>query len=355
MMLVTAVPAQASAASDVTVDAQIAAQVSDIYTTALRSSGLWSFYNRCSTLVNHSLLALGIENRTLSCHGRDEYNQFDGLEMTTGGYEIHRYSARDYSLEGALNAITENGTKNVTNILLGFQSGTGGASSVYGHTCMIHTISGGTVYFVESYGLSLANEYYRSGQVIACTIAEFAEYYNKWAYFEGAIHFQLPDTSAPVVSEAVRVSDVSGDGFTLTFEASDDRQITSVYAQVWTCGGSQISGYQLINGTWEDGTATIQVDTRDFDGFDGHYYAVCYAADGATEPAATAQLSIDADECLCMIPESTSVSLALSDENATLCVSAEDAMYHPAANEDTVDQLAHYIRTLSASLSLVVG
>lgn len=266
---------------------EILTQIEETYSAAKSRSGRRSFYNRCSTLVNWSTVVLGIQTELYSCHGKNEYDQYVDATRTDCGYDVVRYPASEYSLESALNAISENGTWDVYNIIIGWQGGSSYSSRAYGHTCFIHAIIDGYVYFYESYGLEIGGTYYREGSPIVCTIAEFANYYNRWAKFEGAVHFDFPDTGAPVLSE-MEVSNISDDGFTLTFDAEDDIEITDIYAKVWTYGNSQEEGCRILPVTLEDGVATVQVDIEDFDGFVGRYYAAGYARDHKGNEASTA-------------------------------------------------------------------
>lgn len=261
--------------------------MTDTYSAALKKSGLRNFYNRCSTLVNTTLLCLGITNTYISCHGKGEYDKFIGMDLTDAGYRVTRYPATSYSLRGALNAISDYGTEDVYNIVLGWQSGTTSASRYYGHTCFIYGIVDGTVYFIDNFAMTIGGKYYKAGEIVTCTIDEFANYYDSWARFEGAVHFEAADLQAPVVSEYAQVSDMSSDGFTLTYEASDETRITSVYAKVWTAATGETEGYQIIDGTLEDGIATIRVETKDFDNYQGYYYVTCYTGDGSNEPSVT--------------------------------------------------------------------
>lgn len=266
------------------------------YSAALKKSGLRNFYNRCSTLVNTTLQCLGIIDSYISCHGKGEYDVFKGMKKTDAGYGVNLYPATSYSLKGALNAISQNGTKDVYNIVLGWQSGSTYASRYYGHTCFIYAILDGTVYFIDNFAITIDGKYYKAGEVVTCTIEQFAASYDRWAKFEGAVHFTKEDTKAPTVSEYARVSDVSSDGFTLTYDATDNVQITSVYAKVWIAGGSEEQNYVIVDGTVEDGVASIRVDAADFDGYQGEYYVTCYTGDGVNQPSVT----VLAEESVCL-------------------------------------------------------
>ena len=250
----------------------------DAYQGAKKVTGFWGFYGRCSTLVNGTIVALGINADYHSCDGKEVYDLYENMERTNCGYDVVCYSAAEYGLEEALNAASENGTKNVYNLVVGWQGGRTGASSTYGHTCFIQGIVDGMVYFCESYGLEIADEFYREGAPIVCTIAEFAEYYNKWAYFEGLIHFDYPDTVAPKMTE-MATDLVSERGFTLSFEASDNVGIEEIYAKVWRYGETEADAVTLPV-TMVGEKAWVRINAADFENYDGKYYVNCYAVDG---------------------------------------------------------------------------
>lgn len=247
------------------------------YHGAKKVTGFWGFYGRCSTLVNGTIVALGINADYHSCDGNDVYDLYENMERTNCGYDVVCYGAETYDLEGALNAVSENGTKNVYNLVIGWQGGRTGASSTYGHTCFIQGIVDGMVYFCESYGLELANTFYREGAPIVCTIAEFAEYYDKWAFFEGLVHFDYPDVVAPRMT-GMETMLVSGKGFTLNFEASDNVGIEEIYAKVWRYGETEEDAV-TVPVTVVGEKAWIRVNTAEFEHYDGRYYVNCYAVD----------------------------------------------------------------------------
>lgn len=256
---------------------ELVARTLATYQGAKDVTGFWGFYGRCSTLVNGSLVALGITSEYNSCDGKEVYNLYENMSRTDCGYDVVCYSAVDYGLAEALYAVSENGTKDVYNIVVGWQGGRTGASSAYGHTCFIQGIVDGVVYFCESYGLEIAGEFYAEGDPIVCTIAEFAEYYNKWAYFEGIVHFEYPDLVAPELTE-METKFVSQHGFTLNFGATDNVGIEEIYAKVWHYGQTEADAV-TIPVPVVDGKAWVRVDAADFENFNGRYYVNCYAVD----------------------------------------------------------------------------
>ncbi len=248
-------------------------RIEQTYDEALDLAGRRSFYGRCSTMVNRSVQALGlvIARPAMEGHGRDAYDRYSVMGRTDGGYDAIAYSGADYDLEGALNAVCEGGTRDVYNLIVGFHNGG------YGHALFVHGIVDGMVYFSESYGLRIAGKYYREGEPIVCTVAEFAEYYNKWALFEGVVHMDFPDETAPAMSR-LAVVDSSEEGFTLRCRAADNTGIAEMYAKVWPYGSSEEEA-ETVPVTNSNGAVVIRIDTELFDGFQGRYYVNLYAVD----------------------------------------------------------------------------
>jgi len=156
------------------------------YTFATSKSGQSSFHGFCGTMVAYQLRYVGITKSANKADGNKLFDRYKNQEQSTGGFYITPYSGRDYSLEEALNAISCNGTKDVYNILIGFQWTNTEAGGKFGHGVFINGILDGTVYFVESYDSAIGGA---EGNVIRLTIPEFARYYNRWTRFDGAIHF----------------------------------------------------------------------------------------------------------------------------------------------------------------------
>ncbi len=155
------------------------------YTRSLRTAKKTSFSGYCGMLASHQLWHLDVNSWCASYNGKDQYDAYCDKEITSGGYYIRPYSVHDYGLEDALNAVSQNGTKDVYNILVGFQRTKSTAGRKYGHAMVINAILDGKVYFVESSNTNFGPE----GKVITCSIEKFAEHYNKSMTFEGIIHF----------------------------------------------------------------------------------------------------------------------------------------------------------------------
>ena len=161
-------------------------QAHDSYYHSRASAGKRSFHGKCGLLVAHQLYNLGITKNCPVFNGNDHYDYYASQERTTGGYYINTYSSAEYNLYGALMAVTDEGTRDVQNVLVGFQWTNTEAGRKYGHAMFINGIVGGTVYFVESFDCSLGGA---EGTVIRCSIKEFAKYYDRWTRFEGIVHF----------------------------------------------------------------------------------------------------------------------------------------------------------------------
>ena len=169
---------------------QVKAQIKSTYNTALSRSGRSSFDGYCATYVNWQLVILGINTSYVSGNGNDEFDNYKNKAQSTGGYSVAAYSASNYTVESALNAITNNGTKDAYNILVGFEKGVGDAGAIYGHTCFIHAILNGNVYYSESSAWTIGGERISEGTPIVQSIANFSYSYRSSNYtFDGIIHF----------------------------------------------------------------------------------------------------------------------------------------------------------------------
>ena len=157
-----------------------------VYNYSLSTAQKESFAGFCGLMTSHQLWHMGINDWLEVYDGNKQFDAYAAKEQTTGGYYITEYPASDYTLQQALNSITRGGTKDAYNILVGFQWTSTEAGATYGHACVINAILDGTVYFVESFYTSLGGA---EGNVITCTIEEFANYFADWTIFEGVIHF----------------------------------------------------------------------------------------------------------------------------------------------------------------------
>ena len=182
------IPAKVSAVSPST--NEIKQQIQTTYKKAKAYYGWNSFHGLCGAWVNMQLHLLGITKEVLSVDGKDAYDSFKGMKVTSGGYSVKTYPAGLYTLKSALNEITKNGTLDVYNILVGFEKTRSVLGRRYGHAVVIHAIIDGKVYYAESYNLSLNGVYYTEGTPLTASIDEFVEHYaGTTTQFDGVVYF----------------------------------------------------------------------------------------------------------------------------------------------------------------------
>lgn len=184
-----AMPAAADSADAETEAERVTALIHNTYRSALARTGRRSFHGWCGAAVDWQMYVLGITNKVIGSNGNAKFDYYRYKDYTTGGYAINAYPASRYNLLGALNAITENGTKDAYNILVGFQSTDTAAGRYYGHAVFVYAILDGIVYFTESFGLTIGGRYHNEGACVAVTMDEFANYFNRWCSLDGVIHF----------------------------------------------------------------------------------------------------------------------------------------------------------------------
>lgn len=170
---------------------RISALVTSTYKQALTRTGRSSFHGWCGAAVDWQMRVLGITTKVVGTDGKDKYDHYKDMDYTSGGYKVEAISAKEYGLEAALNALTNDGTENAYNIMVGFQRTNTSAGWKYGHAVFIYAILDGMVYFTESYGITLNGKYYAEGKCVVASIADFAKSYNSWCKYEGLIHFGL--------------------------------------------------------------------------------------------------------------------------------------------------------------------
>jgi len=181
-LLLTAIPVQAQQETEVS---QICQDIADDYYYILKNTNMASLQGYCGLMASWQLFFLGVNDWVMSHHGKDQFNAYKDLAVTSGGHRVKAYSAQDYTLEEALNAVTKDGTRNAYNILVGFQQTNTALGSIYGHSLVIYAILDGIVYFTEGFSTSMG----QAGHPFRVTIAEFAEYYADWTAFEGIVVF----------------------------------------------------------------------------------------------------------------------------------------------------------------------
>ena len=149
---------------------------------ALYASGRKNFKGYCGLQTGYSTWKLGITEIPEVFDGNDYYDYYKYFDYTTNGHKINCYGAKQYTMEEAFNAATQNGTRNIYNIIVCFQRTNTVAGSRYGHALLVQAVLDGYVYFLEDFQtLGPART------VVKCTIQEFSDYYCSWAQFEGII------------------------------------------------------------------------------------------------------------------------------------------------------------------------
>ena len=100
---------------------RISALAESTYRQALKRAKRSSFHGWCGAAVDWQMQLLGITTKMVGSNGNDKFDQYRYKDYTSGGYRITALAKKQYNLEAALNALTDNGTKNAYNILVGFQ------------------------------------------------------------------------------------------------------------------------------------------------------------------------------------------------------------------------------------------
>lgn len=190
LVFVSLLPHDASSVAETEAE-RISALATSTYKKALKRTGRSSFHGWCGAAVDQQIQVLGITTKVVGTDGNQKYDYFKKMDYTSGGYKVKAYAVSKYSLEKALNVISEDGTKNVYNIMVGFQKTNTSAGRKYGHAVFIYAILDGNVYFTESFDLTVSGKRYPEGQCVVVSIAEFAKSYNSWCKYEGLIHFGL--------------------------------------------------------------------------------------------------------------------------------------------------------------------
>lgn len=184
ILLLAMLPVAGFAANQTEVE-RLVASARDSYVKTQETTGMTSLNGYCGRMVSHQLWHMGINTGLVSNHGNMQYDMYSNMNRTSGGYYTGNYPASHYTLQEALNAVSEDGTRDVYNILVGFEWTNTQAGGKFGHVCVINGILNGKVYFVESFDTRFATE----GNVNICTIEEFVGLYKNWTVFEGLIHF----------------------------------------------------------------------------------------------------------------------------------------------------------------------
>lgn len=185
LMVVAMLPFGASAASEVEKQ-RIKRTIIDDYQTTRFATQKFNLGGYCGLMSSWQLYYRGINTYPLINDGNRQFDCYKDMEKTSGGYRVKAYSAKNYTLAGALNEVSENGTRDVYNILVGFQRTNTVEGAIYGHALLIYAILDGMVYFTEGFRTSMGTV---SGEPICISIADFVRYYDDWTVFEGIIVF----------------------------------------------------------------------------------------------------------------------------------------------------------------------
>lgn len=181
-LLVGAIPVKAVSEDKIS---QVCQDIVDDYADILRHTNLRSLGGWCGLMASWQMYLLGVNSWVVGHHGKDQYDTYENVSVTSGGHRAKAYSAKEYTLYEALNAASKNGSLDVYNILVGFQKTNTALGSVYGHSLIIYAILDGTVYYTEGYNTPFG----RAGVPYKVSIEEFVKYYNEWTVFEGLVVF----------------------------------------------------------------------------------------------------------------------------------------------------------------------
>ena len=187
-LVVTTAPETAAVQSK---EDRVLQQITDTYARALQACKVQSFRGYCGLFVNYHVYLLGITSSVQGGHGNQQFDNYRYQSYTTGGYKVEALSAKQYTMKAALNQLTQNGTVDVYNMIVGFQYTNTTAGQQYGHATFVHAIIDGMVYYSESFSCTVNGKYYPEGSPIVVTIDQFCKYYGSWTTFEGVIHFGL--------------------------------------------------------------------------------------------------------------------------------------------------------------------
>ena len=175
-----------TAAAETSKEQEMMDMIARFYRRTLAARGVSTLGGFCGVVAGYQLYYLGVETWPNPQDGRVMFDYYKNKDVTTGGYSIKAYPASQYTLEETLNLISHGGTRDVYNILVGFEWSSTEAGAKYGHTVVIHAIMDGYVYSVESFYTSVAKG---EGRPIRCSIAEFAALYDDWTRLDGVIWF----------------------------------------------------------------------------------------------------------------------------------------------------------------------
>lgn len=173
-------------------DTEITQQIKTVYKNALKYFRRSSFDGYCGAYVSVQVYLMGITGQLIGGDGNQQFDTYKNMAYTDTGYRVKTYPASAYTLKDALNTITQNGTRDAYNILVGFQRTRSTAGKKYGHATVVHAILDGKAYFSESYSVSIKGKYYKEGSPIVLSIDDFCNYYaSTTTQLDGVVHFGL--------------------------------------------------------------------------------------------------------------------------------------------------------------------
>lgn len=173
-------------------DSEIKTQIKTTYKKVLKLFRRSSLDGYCGAYVSGQLYLMGINTDLIGGDGKDQFDTFKNMRITSGGYRVQAFPAAAYTLKDSLNAITSNGTRDAYNILVGYQKTRSSAGQRYGHATVIHAILDGKIYFSESYTLGWKGKSYTEGSPVTMSINDFCDYYAATTtQLDGVIYFGL--------------------------------------------------------------------------------------------------------------------------------------------------------------------
>ena len=159
-------PFQTDAATE-TEKQRISNQIRDIYWMTLSETGMDSLHGYCGTMAGWELYFMGVTETAVTQNGNEMYDLLSNGDKLTQGYTAHCYPVSRYTLEEALYTVTGGGTRDVYDLMVGFQWTNTAAGSLYGHVVVIHAILDGMVYFSEGFTTPFQPE---PSEPMICTI-----------------------------------------------------------------------------------------------------------------------------------------------------------------------------------------
>lgn len=173
-------------------DTEITQQIKTTYKSALKYFRRSSFDGFCGAYVSVQIYLMGITSQLIGGDGNQQFDTYKRMDYTDMGYRVKAYPASGYTLKQALNTITQDGTRDAYNILVGYQKTKSTAGKKYGHATVVHAILDGKVYFSESYRVAYKSKSYKEGAPIVLSIDDFCSYYAATTtQLDGVIWFGL--------------------------------------------------------------------------------------------------------------------------------------------------------------------